>query len=349
LHAMGGRGKPKHSQKNTGKDVRSSKSKKPKYRPQDPERLKSLTTVRAVHNAEPKFDEDAEDIPMMVGDPSLPIDDDDEPAQKWAAAAVAASAAALAAKRLSEAAGADGADGSVKVRREVGTSAKQAKIMEKKRKAAAGIVPPPRPPKRLRGQQAGGAADSGGEEGSGEEGAGDETGARARGGRGRGAGPEAPAVAAPILKLPRMKPGETPRAYARRVDDATQEHLKQARQKVSTVNQLERRRKNRLTKRAKVAEKRAQASKAAGYGQSDKAQFGDSVLRPPILSDAAMKSRRKLKDIAARAGVMGGAMPGVAAQKSGKQSERSAEFSDYASRVREAYAKIKEKRITGAD
>lgn len=134
-------------------------------------------------------------------------------------------------------------------------------------------------------------------------------------------------------KLPTQKPGESAKDYNRRVDKAMREQLREARRKAPTDNQREKKR-NRAEAKKKAREKKAAALRAEvddGYkGRVERAAFGDVVKRPPILGDAAMKSRSKLKSLDASAGKASGGPSDIAA---------------YAASVKEAYAAIKRRRL----
>jgi len=141
------------------------------------------------------------------------------------------------------------------------------------------------------------------------------------------------------VAAPKQRPGESARAFARRVDAWTEQRLKVTRSKASTEHMREKKRQRAQAKRAKAAEKRnrVQTEDDGLYKNAAKASFGDVVHRPPILSDAAMKSRSKLKK--------GGTTPSGAGT-SGASSSAS-ELEAYAAKVREAYAAIKKRRLSG--
>merc|ERR1712232_1408623 len=85
-------------------------------------------------------------------------------------------------------------------------------------------------------------------------------------------------------------------------------------------------------KEKKAAAKRIDADDGLG-GRVERPVFGDVVQRPPILGDAAMKSRSRLQSLKANAG------------KASAKPSNIAEIADYAASVKEAYAAIKRRRI----
>lgn len=142
-------------------------------------------------------------------------------------------------------------------------------------------------------------------------------------------------------ELPKQRPGESAKAYAARVDRHMEEQLRDARRKVTTERQREKKR-NRVAAKRQAKKERgdeARADAADGlFKSAERAGFGEVVQRPPILSSAAMKSRSKLKAAAAKVGAGGGSTPKPSAPS---------DLADYAAKVREAYAAIKKRRLEG--
>jgi len=150
----------------------------------------------------------------------------------------------------------------------------------------------------------------------------------------------APSVAKPSdtdarLPTPKQKPGESARTFSRRVDEWTKQKLKGVQMKANT--EYKRQKKRDLAKgkkaKAKARKKGAKEEQDGLFKKGDKAAFGDTVERPPILSSDARKSLSKLKAKAAANGAL--------KAKEGTASE----FENYAAKVRDAYAAIKAKRF----
>lgn len=356
---MAGRGKKNGPKmKKTGKDVRSKK-----YRPQDPERLGTLTTTRACHNAAPFDDRDSRDVPRMPGRACIPADDEvpgarAAPKKKASGAAVysaaahggARGAAAVKAQGQPEQGG-KGEDGGKARHREPGLSAKQAKILAKKRKAAGieallearppggatGEAPPASPALAKRRKLRGAKAAKAGAGSDASDAASDAAGSEDGKDEARGVA-EAPKASRNLLAIPARRPGETSREYRLRVDKAAGAALLEANKKGATDRQREKKRKARADRKQKLREKKKQGGKVGKSRGEKVVDFGNVVERPPILSSAAQKSRSKLKELAERKGT-----GGVAA--AARKAETASEFADYAAKVREAYAGMKKKRL----
>merc|ERR1712085_147172 len=123
-------------------------------------------------------------------------------------------------------------------------------------------------------------------------------------------------------ELPRQKPGESLRDYCARVNMSVKEHLQESRKKMTSERALE--------KKAKANAKHEGQGKPKSW-KEERPDHLDQVERPPILSDQVLKSRQKLK----------AKLPQKAAETKKKGSE---EFTDYAAKVREAYANMKKNR-----
>jgi len=138
-------------------------------------------------------------------------------------------------------------------------------------------------------------------------------------------------------ELPRQKPGESLRDYCARVNMSVKEHLQESRKKMTSERALEKKKAGRVKKRDRTRAKKAKANaKHEGQGKpkswkEERPDHLDQVERPPILSDQVLKSRQKLK----------AKLPQKAAETKKKGSE---EFTDYAAKVREAYANMKKNR-----
>mmetsp|Transcript_33 Transcript_33/g.90 ORF Transcript_33/g.90 Transcript_33/m.90 type:complete len:297 (-) Transcript_33:53-943(-) len=291
----------KKSSKGRHKDNR-----KTKVRPQDPSR-NAVTSVRARHNVPPILDPDEEDIPPMAIPSFVPLD----PLPEGAAD-----------KKTTLAADAKG-------NRALGLSRREAKIIEKRMKVKdakeRGVTLPPKAKKpkkeltkkELLGEEAG--DDDEDDEDGGDEGA------------------EAAAPAGK-LELPKQRPGESPKEYSRRIDQALHEHNMKNNKKVTGARKREKRRERRKEERMKKAKKKGASDGRQGNRAGKGGQFGEVVERPPILSSAALKSRSKLKASKAKA----------AAEKKAKNASNSAELSKYASQVKQAYDAFKKKRAASS-
>lgn len=174
---------------------------------------------------------------------------------------------------------------------------------------------------------------------------------RGAGGKSRSPPPvaaeEARTVRAPVQQqqpLPKQRPNESQRDYARRVDEWSRQQLQVTNSKMSTEHARARKRASRDAKKSKLVEVQQEMTTDAQdglYRRAEKTAFGDVNLRPPILSSAAMKSRSKLKAAKDAAGV-GGKGSSV-----GGPVGKDTEIADYADKVREAYAVIKRRRLEG--
>mmetsp|Transcript_89045 Transcript_89045/g.288385 ORF Transcript_89045/g.288385 Transcript_89045/m.288385 type:complete len:259 (-) Transcript_89045:192-968(-) len=133
--------------------------------------------------------------------------------------------------------------------------------------------------------------------------------------------------------IPKQKPGESARAYAKRVEKILKERMQHARRKLSSDRKKEKMKSRTQALKAKLKEKKEQrgngGSREELQPQAEKPMFGDVVKRPPTLSAAAEKSREKLKSSAAAAA---GGRP-------------AADLEAYADKVREAYAALKQRRL----
>mmetsp|Transcript_74015 Transcript_74015/g.216846 ORF Transcript_74015/g.216846 Transcript_74015/m.216846 type:complete len:259 (+) Transcript_74015:82-858(+) len=135
--------------------------------------------------------------------------------------------------------------------------------------------------------------------------------------------------------LPKRRRGESERDYSDRCDQVLKQRLLDTRRKMGTENARDKRRRRAEAKREKLLAK--SSSKKTDdldglFGKTEKYQFGDIVKRPPILSADSMKSRSKLKSSPLAA-------PG------GKKAN---DLSDYAAKVKEAYAELRNKRQKAA-
>eukprot|EP00928_Gymnodinium_smaydae_P008579 TRINITY_DN1311_c0_g2_i2.p1 TRINITY_DN1311_c0_g2~~TRINITY_DN1311_c0_g2_i2.p1 ORF type:complete len:287 (+),score=69.53 TRINITY_DN1311_c0_g2_i2:92-952(+) len=152
----------------------------------------------------------------------------------------------------------------------------------------------------------------------------------------------AASAGAPPAKAPKQRPNETSREYSRRVDEWSRAQLRGVSKKMTTENSKQKKKEQRQAKKAKAAEKRSEGIADAQDGlfrAAKRAAFGDDADRPPILSDAAMKSRAKLKQRSLKGD------EGKGSEVPGRSNvDKVAELENYASKVREAYAAMKQRR-----
>lgn len=149
----------------------------------------------------------------------------------------------------------------------------------------------------------------------------------------------APAAAKPAL--PKQRPGESTAEYGRRVDAAARAQMQSVRKKMTTDNQ----RQKRKDREKAIKEKKKPNASAGGdvagdnvagmLSKVDRPSFGEVVERPPILGDASMKSRTKLKS-------------GLKTPSTGHGISAAADLSDYASKVQGAYEAMKQARREAA-
>merc|ERR1712151_225624 len=119
------------------------------------------------------------------------------------------------------------------------------------------------------------------------------------------------------------RPGESARAYAARLNRATEQQMREARQKMNTEHHREKKRRRSQAKR-RAAEEKRRARTREPEGLSERVRFGDVAHRPPIMSSAALKSRSTLK----------------AQTKTSEGTKAGNDLSGYAQKVREAYAAL---------
>eukprot|EP00931_Biecheleriopsis_adriatica_P104868 TRINITY_DN79485_c0_g1_i1.p1 TRINITY_DN79485_c0_g1~~TRINITY_DN79485_c0_g1_i1.p1 ORF type:complete len:332 (-),score=80.31 TRINITY_DN79485_c0_g1_i1:99-1019(-) len=274
---------------------------KNKFRPQDPFYRGAQLKVDTKKNLAPRRDDDASDIPPIFGGAGM-----------FGGAAGGALFGKPSPVDSDTTRGGDGLD------------AKARKRAKKRRRGSGG------------GEEVSattGAASSG--KGAGQK---RKRGEMGEGGLGGQAILHQPEAAAPAL--PKQRPGESLHSYRARVDAAARQQLRPAQQKLLTEHKRNRRkeREQAVKEKKRTAAASAAARKAEldalSLGRVDKAKFGEVVQRPPILGDAAMKSRAKLKS-------------GKAAKDQTSSLAAANDLSDYADKVRAAYEAIKQKRRGG--
>lgn len=149
-----------------------------------------------------------------------------------------------------------------------------------------------------------------------------------------------PSPAAAKPSLPKQRPGESTAEYGRRVDAAARAQMQTVRKKMTTDNQRQKRKdREKAIKEKKKPNARAGAADdenvAGELGKVDRPSFGDVVERPPVLGDASMKSRTKLKS-------------GLKTPSSGHGISAASDLSDYAGKVQGAYEAMKQARREAA-
>lgn len=147
------------------------------------------------------------------------------------------------------------------------------------------------------------------------------------------------------IDLPKQRPGESKYAYFARLDKATVERLRMTSRKVPSEPMRAKKRKKRQDKKEEKTKKKEDFRVDDSDGlfvAGQRADFGDTAERPPQLSNAALKSRSKLK--------RGGKVV-VFPEKSGASSHAkdatgaARDLADYAAKVRAAYANMKKQRL----
>lgn len=166
------------------------------------------------------------------------------------------------------------------------------------------------------------------------------------------------------LDLPKQKPGENKYAYFARLDKAVVAKLQVSNQKVTTPKMRAKKLAIRVAKKEKGSKRRFENNKDATdglYAAGERTAHGDVAERPPVLSQAALRSRTKLKkrkvartessSIASKGFLSGEARnPAIPKVTSLRQPVKNnaggaSDLADYANKVREAYAAMKKQRL----
>jgi len=149
-----------------------------------------------------------------------------------------------------------------------------------------------------------------------------------------------PSPAAAMRALPKQRPGESTGEYSRRVDAAARSQLQTVRKKMTTDNRRQKRRDREKAikdKKKTIAPVGVEDGNVASEpGRKDQPSFGEVVERPPVLGDASMKSRKKLKS-------------GLKTPSSGHGISAASDLSDYANKVKGAYEAMKQARREAAE
>lgn len=144
---------------------------------------------------------------------------------------------------------------------------------------------------------------------------------------------------------PSQKPGESDKAFAKRAGKDLADRAAQARKKMNTEQRREKNRLRAAEKKRKLKDKRKARTADNDHDKQlagQKAKFGDIVERPPIMSASVLRSREKLK-ASEKAVVL--SLGGKSAAGGAAANGAPKDLADYASRVQEAYAALKARRL----
>lgn len=314
---MGGHAKRKKTPK--GKDLRRTRTKK------GPAEGSKFSSKHRCANAPPRDDDDINGIPPMPSTAMLPVKPDDNGAD-------------VRSEDLRTGTG---------TRRDIGISRKQAMVQEKKRKFDAQnsadekeLLRPDEPRNIDTLEDMEGISAFTIVEGPGE----------AMPSKGAGKKEEQK------IELPSKKKNESMTTYMARLDKATENKLREASAPLTSERRRQKRREKKFTKRKEAAEKRKarEANSSRGGNKKERVHIGDVVERPPLLSEAALQSRTKLKTFAKghestvpQKGPALHELVNNGTSRSGKSSSRIAqsEFAEYASKVKDAYDAMRRKRL----
>mmetsp|Transcript_50004 Transcript_50004/g.118966 ORF Transcript_50004/g.118966 Transcript_50004/m.118966 type:complete len:264 (+) Transcript_50004:59-850(+) len=145
-----------------------------------------------------------------------------------------------------------------------------------------------------------------------------------------------------LQPLPRRESGESEKAFKKRLQQHLDRRQKEARARRRTDHKREKLRAQEKAKRE--ARMKKKDAKQQQLGSAAKPAFGDVVERPPTISAQMLKSREKLKQSQEVDQTRGPPIAKVTKDKSRPHNE----MSDYASKVRDAYAAMKKRRYGDA-